>query len=117
MATTDLLTYYVQTDKINQVVEKYGGYLEQLDRETKLLLRMTLTQYVFMQEKSNPVNYTVIDASRDALFVSFICENIPQKLSDICSQLEGLTQDEAEALLEALQHQLRWGNARSVLNR
>ena len=39
---TDLVTYYGQTNIIDQLVEKYGACLEQLDRETKVLLRITL---------------------------------------------------------------------------
>lgn len=48
--TTDLVTYYGQTEKINQLVDNYGAYLEKLNRVTKLLLRMTLAHFVFIQE-------------------------------------------------------------------
>ena len=108
---TDLVTYYGQTPIIDQLVDKYGVYLEKLDRETKLLLRIVLTNYVFMQEKHEPSSYTLIEASRDALFVTFLGMDTPQVLVGICSQLKGLTQDEAETILSALQHQIRWGNA------
>ncbi len=30
----DLVTYYGQTERIDQLVDKYGVYLEQLNRET-----------------------------------------------------------------------------------
>ncbi|MHC5937100.1 hypothetical protein [Nostoc sp.] len=114
--TTDLVTYYGQTDLINQLVDKYGVYLEKLDRETKLLLRIVLTNYVFMQERHEPSSYTLIEASRDALFIRFIGVDMPQVLVDICSQLKGLTQNEAETILSALQHQIRWGNAQKLAN-
>ncbi|MBD6621290.1 hypothetical protein FNW02_37805 [Komarekiella sp. 'clone 1'] len=116
MTTTDLVTYYGQTSRIDQLVDKYGACLEQINRETKLLLRMALTHYVFMQQKCNPDNYSVTEPLRDALFVRFVCEDIPRILYDICSLLQGLTVDEAETLLEALQHQIRWGNARTIVN-
>jgi hypothetical protein len=45
---TDLVTYYGQTDLINQLVDNYGAHLERLDRETKLLLRVTLSTYIVM---------------------------------------------------------------------
>ncbi|MBG1271146.1 hypothetical protein [Nostoc sp. WHI] len=114
--TTDLVTYYGQTPTIDQLVENYGAYLEKLDRETKLLLRTVLTNYVFMRERHEPSSYTLIEASRDALFVTFIGMDTPQLLVDICSQLNGLTTHEAETILEALQHQIRWGNARQAVN-
>ncbi|MEH1886128.1 hypothetical protein [Nostoc sp.] len=57
MANKDLVTYYGQTEKIDQLVEKHGGYLEQLDRKTKLLLRTTLSQYVFMRQKQKPLRF------------------------------------------------------------
>jgi hypothetical protein len=117
MATTDLVTYYGQTNRIDQLVEKYGGYLEKLDRETKLLLRITLSTYIFMQQEQTPTDYLVSTALEDALCELVIPDSIPQDLSDVCSQLKGLTQDEAETLLEALQHQIRWGNARLLVNK
>ncbi|MEH2005391.1 hypothetical protein [Nostoc sp.] len=112
--TTDLVTYYGQTPTIDQLVDKYGVYLEKLDRETKLLLRIVLTNYVFMQERHEPSSYTLIEASRDALFVRFLGVDMPQVLVDICSQLNELTTLETETILEALQHQIRWGNAQKL---
>ncbi|WP_414569382.1 hypothetical protein [Nostoc sp. CCY 9925] len=113
--TTDLVTYYGQTEKINELVDNYGAYLEKLDRGTKLLLRMTLAHFVFIQEqKSNSGGYTLTDALKEALFVRFRSDFIPKDLSNVCSVLEGLTADEAETLLEALQHQIRWGNAQKL---
>lgn len=112
MATTDLVTYYGQTEKIHQLVEKHGAYLEQLDRKTKLLLRTTLSQYVFMQQICTPDNYLVTEALKDGDFERFLCDGIPEVLINLCSELNGLTVDDAETILEALQHQLRWGNAR-----
>ncbi|MHC5755997.1 MAG: hypothetical protein ACYTXF_36280 [Nostoc sp.] len=109
--TTGLVTYYGQTPTIDQLIENYGAYLEKLDRETKLLLRTVLTNYVFMRERHKPSSYTLIEASRDALFVTFLGMDTPQLLVDICSQLNGLTTHEAETIFEALQHQIRWGNA------
>lgn len=94
----NLVTYYGQTNRIDSLVEKYGSYLEQLDRETKLLLRMTLTHYVFMQQQCNPDNYTVLEALGDTLFVRFICEDMPKVLKEVCTGLQGLTVDETESI-------------------
>jgi hypothetical protein len=49
--TTDLVTYYGQTDLINQLVDYYGAHLEKLDRETKLLLRVTFLIYVSLLDR------------------------------------------------------------------
>ncbi len=114
--STDLVTYYGQTNRIDQLVDKYGGYLEQLNRETKLLLRVILSTYVFMQEEQAPGEYSLKTALEDALCELVIYDSIPQDLYEICSQMAGLTVDEAETLLEALQHQIRWGNARMVVS-
>ncbi|YAF99308.1 MAG: hypothetical protein AB3A66_29615 (plasmid) [Nodularia sp. CChRGM 3473] len=113
---SDLVTYYGQTNRIDKLVEKYGAYLEKLTRETKLLLRIVLSMYVFMQEEQNPTDYLVSTALENALYELVIADSLPQDLLDVCSQLQGITTDEAESLLEALQHQLRWGNAQTVVN-
>ncbi|MBW4457228.1 MAG: hypothetical protein KME55_33730 [Nostoc indistinguendum CM1-VF10] len=55
--TTDLVTYYGQTPIIDQLVNKYGVYLEKLNRETKLLLRVTLSTYIVMQQEYTPTEY------------------------------------------------------------
>lgn len=55
--TTDLVTYYGQTDLINQLVDNYGAHLEKLNRETKLLLRVTLSTYIVMQQEYTPTEY------------------------------------------------------------
>lgn len=110
----DLLTYYGQTERINQLVDVYGAYLEQVDREVKLMLRITLSHYVLMKQHCNSSDYAVKESLHDALFVRYITKNIPQILINICAQLEGLTIDEAESLLDALQHQLHWSYAQEV---
>lgn len=112
----DLVTYYGQTTRIDSLVGKYGPYLEQLDRETKLLLRMTLAHYAFMQQFCKPDDYSVLEALQDALFVRFICEEMPRILPEVCAFLEGLTIDETESILDALQHQIHWGNAQTLVN-
>ncbi|MCC5639818.1 hypothetical protein LC593_29130 [Nostoc sp. CHAB 5844] len=114
--STDLVTYYGQTDRLDQLVEKYGPHLEQLGREIKLLLRITLSTYVLMQQEYSASEYSITSALEDALCELVLPDSIPQDLYDICSQLEGLTVDEAETILEALQHQIRWGNARLLVN-
>lgn len=113
---SDLVTYYGQTNRIDKFVEKYGAYLEKLDRETKLLLRIVLSTYVFMQEEQNPTDYLVTTALENALYELVIADSLPQDLFDVCNQLEGITREETETLLEALQHQIRWGNAQAVVN-
>jgi hypothetical protein len=113
---TDLVTYYGQTDLINELVNNYGVCLEKLNRETKLLLRVTLSTYIVIQQEYTPTEYPVSTALEDALCELVIPDSIPQDLYDVCSVLEGLTGDEAETILEALQHQIRWGNARQVVS-
>lgn len=112
--TTDLVTSYGQTDLINQLVDRYGAYLEKLERDTKLMLRTTLSQYVFMQRICRPDNYSVSEALIDCDFERFLYDGIPDTLTAICSDMDGMTADEAETILEALQHQLRWGNSRLI---
>ncbi|GAX38915.1 hypothetical protein [Nodularia sp. NIES-3585] len=102
---SNLVTYYGQTDLVNKLVDKYGQYLEQLDRRTKLLLRTILSYYVFRANSS-------LKETAEKIFTSLLIGAIPEELFDICLILEGITVDEAEGLLEALQHQLRWGNAK-----
>ena len=112
--TTDLVTYYGQTDLIDQLVNNYGSYLEKLNREIKLLLRVTLSTYVVMQQEYSPSEYPVSTALEESLCEPVIPDSIPQDLYDVCSVLDGITAEEAEIILEALQHQLRWGNARET---
>ncbi|WP_225226117.1 hypothetical protein [Komarekiella delphini-convector] len=57
-----------------------------------------------MQEEQIPGKYSLKTALEDALCELVIYDSIPQDLYDTCSQLEGLTVDEAETLLEALHH-------------
>ncbi|WP_341529938.1 hypothetical protein WKK05_11850 [Nostoc sp. UHCC 0302] len=117
--TTDLVTYYGQTPIIDQLLDKYGVYLEKLDRETKLMLRMALATYVFTQEKDSSTKHTVADALEDALSNIGLLVSYPlykNLFENVCSVLDELTTLEAEILLEALQHQIRWGNARQVVN-
>ena len=113
---TDLVTYYGQTPIIDQLVNKYGVYLEKLDRETKLLLRVTLSTYIFMQQEYTPSESPVSTALEDGLCELMIPDSIPQDLHDVCSVLNGLTTHEAETILEAIQHQIRWGNAQKLAN-
>lgn len=114
--TTDLVTYYGQTEKINELVDNYGAYLEKLNREAKLLLRVTLSTYIVMQQEYSPSEYPLSTALEDALCELVIPDSIPQDLYDVCSVLDGLTTLEAETILEALQHQIRWGNAQKLAN-
>ncbi|MBG1265531.1 hypothetical protein [Nostoc sp. WHI] len=113
---TDLVTYYGQTPTIDQLVDNYGAHLEKLSRETKLLLRVTLSTYIVMQQEYTPTEYPVSTALEDGLCELVIPDSIPQDLYDVCSVLNGLTIDETETILEALQHQIRWGNARQVVS-
>jgi hypothetical protein len=112
----NLVVYNGQSDRIDQLVGKYGDYLEALNRETKLLLRITLSTYVLMQQEYNSTEYPISEALEDSLCQLVIPHNVPQNLYDICFQLEGLTVDEAESILDALQYQLHWGNARIVID-
>ncbi|WP_225895799.1 hypothetical protein [Dendronalium phyllosphericum] len=80
------------------------------------MFRITLSTYVLMQQEYSASEYSMSTALEDALCELIIPDSIPQDLYDICSQLEELTVDEAESILEALQHQLRWGNAHRNVN-
>ncbi|WP_226889889.1 hypothetical protein [Nostoc sp. MG11] len=73
---TDLVTYYGQTSRIDQLVDKYGACLEQLNRETKLLFRITLSTYIFMQEEQTPGEYSLKTALEDALCELVIYDSI-----------------------------------------
>ena len=59
-------------------------YLKKLGREDKLLLRMALANYVFMQEHSNPDKYTVEMALEDVMSDPGF---IKKDWYDICSTL------------------------------
>lgn len=102
---SNLVTYYGQTDLVNQLVDKYGQYLERLDRRTKLLFRTILSDYVFRADSMS------LKETAEHIFTRLLIGVIPEELFDICLMLDGLTVMEAEGLLEALQHQIRWGNS------
>jgi hypothetical protein len=109
----DLVTYYGQTPRIDELAKKYGAYLEAVNRENKLLLRIALSSYILMQQEYTPEEYPLSTALEDGLSELLIPDTIPQELYDVCDLLKGLTVDEAESILDALQHQLRWGNAQA----
>lgn len=102
---SNLVTYYAQTSLINELVDKYGQYLERLDRRTKLLFRTILSDYVFRADSMS------LKETAERIFTRLLIGAIPEELFDICLMLDGLTVMEAEGLLEALQHQIRWGNS------
>ncbi|BCL40043.1 hypothetical protein [Nostoc sp. MS1] len=114
--STDLVTYYGQTPRLDQLVSKYGDYLETLNRETKLLLRIVLSTYVLMQQEYSCQEYSVSAALEDSLCELIIPDTIPQDLYDICTLLEGVRVDEAESILDALQHQLSSNSQFAVRN-
>lgn len=101
------VTDYIQTGCINNLVEKFGAELEQLDRDQKLQLRITLTYFIWGRDQID--GYSLQDAYEEALGELVVRDLDIDKVFGI---LENITTDVAEALIEALQVQCRYGNAR-----
>lgn len=101
------VTYYIQCDRINTLVEKLGAELDLLDRDQKLQLRITLTHFIWGRDHIN--EYSLQDAYEEALGEVCVGDSGMDLALDI---LRDITTEEAEALIEALQAQCRYGNAR-----
>ena len=84
---------------LDEMVSRYGDYLERLDSEQKLALRAVLSFYLFYKLKyysDYSVNDTIIDAMPECTQAS---------ISTIISTLEGISSDNAEGLLKFLTDQ------------
>lgn len=103
------LQYYTSSDCLDQLTERFGGQLELLDRMQKLQLRTILTYFVLGRETMFD-DYTIDSAVYDLnLWQLFLPDD---QLQDALTILEGITVQDAESLLEALQAQCRFGNAK-----
>lgn len=101
------VTYYIETACINNLVEKFGAELELLDRDQKLQLRITLTYFIWGRDQID--GYSLQDAYEESLGELVVRDVEIDKVFKI---LENVTPQEAEALIETLQTQCRYGNAR-----
>lgn len=82
------VTYYIQTPAIDQLVAKYGNFLEKLSRGQKLFLLMELAQDAYDEEG---------DYGNESAVLEF-------DMADLTYSLQG---DEILGLIEALIVQLR----------
>lgn len=84
---------------LDQMVSRYGDYLEKLDSEQKLALRAVLSFYLFYKLKYYN-DYSVNDAIIDAM-----PECTQASISTVVSTLEGISTNNAERLLKFLTDQ------------
>lgn len=101
------VTYYIQNEQIDRLVEHFGTELELLDRDQKLQLRITFTYFVWGRDQID--GYSLQDAYEESLGELVVRDLDIDKVFGI---LENMTIETAEGLLEALQNQCRHGNAR-----
>lgn len=99
------VTYYTQTNKIDEFVKCFGVALEHLTVEEKLSLRAVLAYWAYR------VRYASIKLTlQDALV--YVIKNNPTEgclnLTKAIAMLDGVADDEVEGLLECLTAQLRW---------
>lgn len=102
------VTYYIQDSQIDSLVERFGCYLEQLDRSKKIQVRVLLTNFLMGQDQMGE-DYTICDAWQDSSLHLLVQDEVVVEVADI---LDGLTIAQAEGLLSALQEQCTVGNAR-----
>ncbi|MBW4597810.1 MAG: hypothetical protein KME46_34125 [Brasilonema angustatum HA4187-MV1] len=102
------ITFFVQDATIDALVERFGCYLEQLDRSQKIQVRVLLTNFLMGQDLMSE-NYTIGDAWQDSSLHLLTSDDAVVEVADI---LEHLTIAQAEGLLSALQEQCTLGNAR-----
>ncbi|MBP5977551.1 hypothetical protein HW132_33785 [Brasilonema sp. CT11] len=102
------ITYYIQDATIDALVERFGSYLEQLDRCQKIQVRVLLTNFLLGQEMMGP-DYTINDAWQDSSLHLLVENEAVVEFADI---LQELTIAQAEGLLAALAEQCTVGNAR-----
>lgn len=84
---------------LDEIVSRYGNYLEKLDSEQKLALRAVLSFYLFYKLKYVS-NYSISDVIIDAM-----PEFSAASISKILLALEGISSDNAEGLLKFLTDQ------------
>lgn len=102
------LTFFVQDDSINALVDRFGCYLGELDRSQKIQVRVLLTNFLLGQDQMGP-DYTIGDAWQDSSLHLLTSDDRVVEVADI---LVNLTIATAEGLLAALGEQCTVGNAR-----
>lgn len=102
------ITYYVQTDRINQLVSNFGAKLEKLTVSNKLALRAILSYWLFHVQAIDLGQYSLIYASERVMHE--YPKDCLATLREVIIHLEGINIAEAEGLLEGLTSQLRWNN-------
>lgn len=102
------VTYYIQTNQINALVERFGSHLEQLDRSQTIQVRVLLTSFLMGQDQMG-ADYTICDAWQDSSLHLLVEDEVVVEVADL---LDGLTISQAEGLLSILQEQCTSGNAR-----
>lgn len=100
------ITYYVQTDRINRLVNNFGAKLEKLTFSDKLALRAILSYWLLHVQAIDFGEYSLIYA------LERLMHEYPKDclatLREVMIHLEGINISEAEGLIEALTSQLRW---------
>ena len=84
---------------LDEMVSRYGDYLERLDSEQKLALRAVLSFYLFYKLKYYN-DYSINDAIIDSM-----PECTQASISTVISTLEGISSDNAEGLIKFLTDQ------------
>ncbi|BDA72459.1 hypothetical protein CAL7716_066250 [Calothrix sp. PCC 7716] len=100
------ITYYVQTDRINQLVNNFGAKLEKLTFSDKLALRAILSYWLLHVQAIDFGEYSLIYASERLMHE--YPKDCLATLREVIIYLEGISINEAEGLIEALTSQLRW---------
>lgn len=100
------ITYYVQTDCINRLVDNFGAKLEKLTVLDKLALRAILSYWLLHVQAIDLGQYSLIYASERVMYEYY--KDCLATLKEVIIYLEGINISEAEGLIEALTSQLRW---------
>lgn len=98
-------TYYVQTPQIDQLVNEFGGQLDGLTRAERLDLRMLLATFVCLKEVED--EWTLVDVVTEVPIFE-----VSENLEEAIAILDGIDQNTADGLIDALTAQLLYGNAR-----
>ncbi|MBW4597706.1 MAG: hypothetical protein KME46_33580 [Brasilonema angustatum HA4187-MV1] len=98
----------MQDATINALAERFGCYLDQLDRSQKIQIRVLLTNFLLGQDQMGS-DYTIGDAWQDSSLHLLTSDDDVVEVADI---LVELTIPQAEALLSFLAEQCTVGNSR-----
>lgn len=101
--------FFTSSEPLDQLTEQFGGQLEFLDRLQKLQLRTVLTYFVLGREMMGD-DYIIDSAVYDIQLWQLFTPD--EQLQSAIERLRDVTVQDAESLLEALQAQCRYGNAK-----